>query len=367
MKFKILFVLFFSCFKVYAAGGTDISGGGYGLKQNSKVLLLDLVEQGFSSSFSIPLAQNSNCEKMLKNSKAVFTSIPLQKKYCFVLQQIAAKNSLLAHAIHLAAEFYNWTFIHTDLALVTPVDSVIADQSKIIQVAVRKGEQIFINIKAWQMMNDDHKVALIYHELLSSLAKLEISPGRDRWIIGSILKYSLADESIQFNLNRIFLHYFDLESRIKKKVFEKFPVESHFFPESLFSLDHKMNFYDKGLQATYFPILKVDYCGCKNDQFQLKSARSLFYAADTSFSKLKSFNESIFLENGSFIAFNLQYVSFALKVEIQNSLPKLDLGLDIVVGPNSVAIDSMCKADFKFPILYSRQHQIKEWLGLFHF
>ncbi len=359
MKLIIFLCSLFFGVNGFCGGVTDISGGGHGYKKNGKVYLLDLVESDISKPF-LNLNSNENfCEKLKTNVLSSLNEPILSRKYCQFIVSVSKIDTLAADLFLLAAEYYDWRIINQTLSLVEPVESLLQhSRSKVVQLATRKGESIYIDGHLWSQMDMDNKLALVVHEVISSLTVEVLPASRHRWLVGSFLKLVHELESQKSNLpiqNNKIMGYFAFYSRFKAASALLLSAESD-IEIPFFWLDENNFKFSKSesLTHSYLPIVKVDFVNCHDDFFNFKKMNVNFLNYNYSNIFLENYinGNELFKSNGM-IPFAFTYIAFRPKLILDQNRPILKIESHLSEDFSFVNMSSSCSAEFspsRFPM-----------------
>jgi hypothetical protein len=150
------------------------SHGGDGVIVGNKIYLLDLYEAGIEESPSInPLFPGT--EATIQRLEAVFSDFDVPVE--ILASKIAEVESLdfqFGRSMLLAIEKINWNLVSGELVEVADENSSIdLKKSNHIQLAIRSGQDVLINRQKWQRLALPHRAALILHEALFALIKVD--------------------------------------------------------------------------------------------------------------------------------------------------------------------------------------------------
>jgi hypothetical protein len=178
MNFRVLFagLLFLTIF-LRAHAGTEVGNGGVGVQKENQIQVFDLFENGgqvrtdlqFDSVKAKDFAQK--LEKSL--NPAFFPTALIGQKLANLAVHFPTTAEIFSGAIRL----YLWSFTQGQLVELqhdfkTPID---IKSIKLVQIANRNLNQILINKTAWSQMNDQQKMALVFHEVFYSLLQSTIT------------------------------------------------------------------------------------------------------------------------------------------------------------------------------------------------
>lgn len=195
---------------VSAQAGQETHGG-VGIISGSKLYVLDLYEAGIEENSYIDTS--IGLEKGLVNR--LNFNFPLASNVPTVLlankiSEVSKLFPMLAFSLVRGMELFTWRFVNSSLINTNDEDpSIIVDPKLRVQIAVRKNSTIFINRDAWAKLSDNHKVALILHEVIysfyKSLTSLMSTSARTREIVSYIMSESMEpkNEVVQKELNHI--------------------------------------------------------------------------------------------------------------------------------------------------------------------
>ncbi|AFY01091.1 hypothetical protein [Bdellovibrio bacteriovorus] len=139
------------------------SNGGKGVLTDRGVVLLDLYE----ASVDQPFFGGSYSEK-------TYWDLRVNLPKDFPVQLIARKLADLERfspELHLllvlSLNDLRWEFTRNELQMTTDLEKLPdVDPAKLVQLAVRKKNQIFIHRPLWNIMSTDQQAALVVHEIL---------------------------------------------------------------------------------------------------------------------------------------------------------------------------------------------------------
>lgn len=173
-------LLFFAyCLLVFSrtslAGGGDgslVGNGGHGFKESKdSVYLLDFY-----------LAGIEKMEMINSNSESVFTDGAPLKLENFstegvrqMLEKISYSDPVLAAALFVVIKMHQWKIVdfynedRTNDKILLPHEIL----KKTVQLAIRKGDTIWINKKYFYKLNSFNQLGLIFHEAMSALMQAD--------------------------------------------------------------------------------------------------------------------------------------------------------------------------------------------------
>jgi hypothetical protein len=157
---------------IYA--GDRRGNGGDGLLINGSPVVLDLVEAGVDDKpfFDSSVKINPLLLGLIKKNLPKFPEV--HNRLALKLTEIERISSPFAWAIAESYRFFNLKIVNAALVDVKDEDSVVDyDQSKLVQLAIRRANNILINGSWWPKLSIDQKVALLVHESIYSFQKTE--------------------------------------------------------------------------------------------------------------------------------------------------------------------------------------------------
>ncbi|MBC7740620.1 MAG: hypothetical protein H7061_00380 [Bdellovibrionaceae bacterium] len=179
--------------------------GGDGILMNSKMYLLDLVENGVEEANSSDIAySNSFFEKEVKSwADAQAVEVP-QREIVNKLGEIHRKNSVMAYVILLTIKKLDWAFVNLPLKNIKDEGPYnISLQNDLVQLAIRVNKTIQVYKVGWKQMDARNQTALIFHEAIFSLVNpdrtelgLSMSAPRVRRIIGFLFSQKIETYSL---------------------------------------------------------------------------------------------------------------------------------------------------------------------------
>ncbi len=199
-------ILTFLMLSSLSYGGDKIGNGGDGVIMNNKIYLLDLLEMGVEEKpyFNPSVIIQPHILERISNEFSSLEGIPLEltaKK----LSEIYAIDQPLAMILLQTMELFEWRLVSKSLVDIpdedTPLDII---RGELIQLAIRKGRTIRINLEAWNdnRFDEAHKVALIFHEVIYALmppkyidnSQMTQSSSRAREINGYLFSFNFQKE-----------------------------------------------------------------------------------------------------------------------------------------------------------------------------
>ncbi|ASD64183.1 hypothetical protein [Bdellovibrio bacteriovorus] len=139
------------------------SNGGKGVLTDRGVVLLDLFEAGVE----LPFFGGSYSEKTYWDLRV---NLPSDFPVGLIAQKMAdiARFSPELHLLlMMSLNDLRWEFTRSELELTTDLEKLPAvDPAKLVQLAVRKKNQIFIHRPLWNILSLDQQAALTVHEML---------------------------------------------------------------------------------------------------------------------------------------------------------------------------------------------------------
>jgi hypothetical protein len=150
-----------------AHAGTRDAGGGTGINLNGHLTVLDLVEAGVETNPYLPgIEPDQNIVRVLRENLRAPEEfrdeiiLPLAAKLTDIDREIHPAGMYMAAATSL----YEFKLTSLKLNNIDDTDSAIGEQK--VQIAERKGSQIWINRDSWGSLDTANKVALMVHEIV---------------------------------------------------------------------------------------------------------------------------------------------------------------------------------------------------------
>lgn len=216
------------------------SGDGYILRNENKIWLRDLLEYSITDKDDI-IPQINNRGDLLKTLKVldnsfstglILNNVNLANR----IQALEFIHPLLPSIFTEALSKYNWVVLDVDLIPIPMEEDFFYVDGHRVQIANRHGNVIRISKNAWDRMSDLNKSALIFHEVIFSLMKVQYnakekyyyqSSRRTREIIGLLFStHFQPNHKVKDNIYNIFEN--DLEipfKKISKRWYTKNPVK----------------------------------------------------------------------------------------------------------------------------------------------
>jgi hypothetical protein len=197
MKSGFFALIFLMPALAFSRAGNDQGNGGDGLRRNGKLYVLDLVEAGaeLKPFFSKTVVTNPKISCRLET---VFSSQSVPTKLLSLkLSEIEKVDKAFAEALLQTIELYSWRWVNAALVDIKDEDSSLDyPQKNLVQVAIRRGQNIKVNREAWKLLDDGNRAALIFHEAVYALIKpassgIQSSP-RAREVAGYLFTEELA-------------------------------------------------------------------------------------------------------------------------------------------------------------------------------
>lgn len=150
-----------------ALAGTRDAGGGTGIMMDGKLIVLDLVEAGVEANPFVPsLTPSANIVKALEQNLRAPQEFKDE-----IIPALAAKLTDIEQEFPMAGMYmagaysvYEIKLTNLKLNEIDDTDSAIGEPK--IQIAERKGSQIWINRQRWSQLDMANKVALMVHEIV---------------------------------------------------------------------------------------------------------------------------------------------------------------------------------------------------------
>jgi hypothetical protein len=167
----------------FAGDGHSSGNGGNGIvaQDGKRVFLFDLVEAGVEEK---PYFGCRGCGdprfasrvKLALGSTTAATDLVVGK-----LKEIADVDLLSAMVLLRAMEMYSWRWVNTSLSPIVDYDGTDLDiqADRLLQLAVRDQKIVRIDAGLWSRMPDDHKAALIFHEVIYALVGSDSRAARE--------------------------------------------------------------------------------------------------------------------------------------------------------------------------------------------
>jgi hypothetical protein len=163
-KKYFLFLLSILIFKI-ANAGHFVGNGGLGYKVASRVYLLDFLESSLENSAQTP---EENSALYINEINKIFPAkIYPNKLIAGKLAQIASKDPSFSNKLLATMKKYIWN--QSSLPLMRTGDESVStniDKDKLVQLALRRGETIYIDSNWWRKLDVKNQVGLVFHETI---------------------------------------------------------------------------------------------------------------------------------------------------------------------------------------------------------
>lgn len=149
---------------VYAS---DKGNGGDGLLINGKIYVLDLVEAGVEDApyFDLSIPLDPVIKSAVRELKLAGTpSDLLIRKLSEIKRAFAPMGVAMAQTLGL----FDWRLVNSALMDIRDENSVLS-RKNLMQLAIRRGNIIFIDRSLWAKLGEKQKVALLIHELVYAM------------------------------------------------------------------------------------------------------------------------------------------------------------------------------------------------------
>lgn len=158
-----------------AIAAMEAGNGGQGVRMGERLVLLDLLEAGVEDDPQVSRLP-ANDPELLARLEAPFHDfkavLPLLASK---LEEVRRESPALANSLILAAEAYSWNLINASLEpLPDHRGTLDPDANQIVQLAVRIGRSVRIAAAPWSQLDEKHRAALIFHELIYALMPIRI-------------------------------------------------------------------------------------------------------------------------------------------------------------------------------------------------
>ncbi|MDH4466569.1 MAG: hypothetical protein QE271_00810 [Bacteriovoracaceae bacterium] len=199
MKWKLVFTILWSVLILsHARADEGQEGhGGDGYFVDGKLYLVDLFEVGAHKNPYVESIAASS--EMLEVAKSInLNDLNVAKALAEKLTEIQKKSSILGALLIASAKNYKFRFVPASLVNIKDSCSILTlDNTKVVQLAVRKGNIIYLAEDYWKKLEPSNKPALILHELLFPYQKSFPCSDSTRQVIGEFYNSSFAQTSNQ--------------------------------------------------------------------------------------------------------------------------------------------------------------------------
>ena len=198
--YKTIFIsILLSVLPVFA-GPSVIGNGGNGVFLENKFYVLDLVE---ADSHKLPFIKESASQYYFDRLKYALNEFQDPALVALVSRKIMELGSLdliYTEALLRTFEAVRWNLVDYRLTLLPVVTPVAAP---LHQIAIRTSDNILIDRYYWNLLNAEHRVALLFHEAnfilirpstVVSDSDLQKSAFQSRLLTGYIFSDSMANE-----------------------------------------------------------------------------------------------------------------------------------------------------------------------------
>lgn len=150
------------------------SHGGDGVVVGKKVYLLDLYEAGVENTPVIN-PQFPGTQTMIQRLEQVFSDFEVPAQLlASKISEVESLDFQFGRSMLLAMEELNWNLVSGELVEVPDENSPIdLKKGKHIQLAIRTGKDVLINRDGWRRLTPPHRAALILHETLFAMVKVD--------------------------------------------------------------------------------------------------------------------------------------------------------------------------------------------------
>ncbi len=158
---------------VALAGGYSVGNGGFGVEDNGRLYLYDLWQAGIAHNPHVGSAIDKDILRRLKQfeSMALFPTTTLAKK---LTELNAIPGTPLGDFILKGIEMYEWRMTPLPLKPAPDLDPILTPGDKtLVALAVRLNNTISIDPEQWRRLDAINRAALIVHEIIYSLLKLQ--------------------------------------------------------------------------------------------------------------------------------------------------------------------------------------------------
>ncbi len=165
-----ILIMFVFCQQSMAGGGGIIvvGNGGDGVVIQNKVYLLDLLESGLHQETDANILAQCDSKSWVAKIEKILNKhkFPIQSIAC-KFSQIETKSNGIAILLYQKMSEYNWNLTPLGLLNVQDEDEVVDLQSKkLVQLAIRRSNSIFLDLNLWNRMDILNKTALVFHEII---------------------------------------------------------------------------------------------------------------------------------------------------------------------------------------------------------
>lgn len=156
------------------AGGSAVGNGGFGIFRGESVRLFDLAEAGIVPQCrNLPEAFLPYSEEVTKIAEALGVRSELLDRYLRELDNLRPR---LGWKLANVIRFYEWK---VQARLVKKTQDVCASCR---QIAIRTMDKITIDGSLWKRMDQENRIALMFHEALFAIMRSDVCPRRENKI-----------------------------------------------------------------------------------------------------------------------------------------------------------------------------------------
>lgn len=182
------------------AGPSVIGNGGNGVFLENKLYVLDLVEADSHTKPFIKESASQYYYNRLKYALHAFQDPALVSLVARKITELGSLDLIYTEALLRTFEAVRWNLVDYRLTLMPVITPVAAD---LHQIAIRTSDNILIDLYYWNLLNPEHRMALLFHEVNFILIRpsstaddddLQKSGFQSRLLTGYIFSNSMANE-----------------------------------------------------------------------------------------------------------------------------------------------------------------------------
>lgn len=182
------------------AGPSVIGNGGNGVFLENKFYVLDLVEADSHTQPFIKESASQYYYNRLKYALHAFQDPSLVALVARKITEFGSLDLIYTEALLRTFEAVRWNLVDYRLTLMPVITPVAAD---LHQIAIRTSDNILIDRYYWNLLNPEHRMALLFHEVNFILIRpsataddddLQKSGFQSRLLTGYIFSDSMANE-----------------------------------------------------------------------------------------------------------------------------------------------------------------------------
>lgn len=183
----LLALFFFPLFSWCGGGGFVTLEGGIGVTgvNSNRVYLLDFFNSQVHNDITIKPCQFQTAPYSLSNLRAKGISEAIKPAIICQINWLSPADPIFAEVLFKTINAHEWVYTDENL-VVTEYSSPFQIKKRVVQVAVRRTNQVYINRALWNRMDLSNQVGLIFHEALHSLVSDRVNTERVRLLTAKI-------------------------------------------------------------------------------------------------------------------------------------------------------------------------------------